>query len=102
MAIETKYYCDRCKKEVKSDDLHLLRVQVKFFPGAAQYATPAEAEWCRDCIVSTGLIKWEPATNSLVKPPVKEPSFEDKVRLLVLDLIQDDITEAAIEAVRDR
>lgn len=89
------YTCDRCKKTVeKRTDLYTLSLVAKDgsygFQGNEMEVESSipPADWCRDCCVESGFLKWQPVE----KQPPQPPTLEDMIREIA--------ATAAQEAVR--
>ena len=82
MGTQTIYTCDRCNKTVEWSigrrTLHSISVTVD----GNQCAHPI-LEWCRECVVEIGLVKWTPIPPQK-KEDLPEPiSIEDLIREIV-------------------
>lgn len=85
MAIETKYICDRCKKEQAVSD-QMWSISVAYSPyGTNAYQSSGQYEqhkqmWCRDCMEANGFFAYPPKEPTADPPP---PGLEDLIRELV-------------------
>jgi hypothetical protein len=64
--VETKYYCDKCKKEVTGKREGCLKVEIAFaFPEMYYFTTSQKKEFllCNDCLAKLS-----------IKVPEKEPT----------------------------
>jgi hypothetical protein len=81
---KTTYTCDRCGKGVDRGELFNVEIIVE----NAHYYVRREAkqwkEWCKQCITDSGLVVYE----KLKDPEVTPPSFEDLVREIIREEIQ--------------
>lgn len=86
------YTCDRCKKvQAKRADLYTLTLQAKNgeygYSGhelTVSSSIPA-ADWCRDCCVETGFVKWQPVE----KQPPAPPTLEEMIRQIAATSAQE-------------
>jgi hypothetical protein len=81
---KTTYTCDRCGAEVERGELFGIEIVVENVHYYVRREAKKQKEWCRQCITDAGLIVYE----RLVNPEITPPSFEDLVREIIREEIQ--------------
>lgn len=75
--ITTIQTCDRCNAEVET--LFELSLQIKTLDSrifSNSISAIAPVQWCRECCIATGYVKWTPIPT----PPPPTPTLEDFLR----------------------
>lgn len=88
------FKCDRCGATAQ-DDKHFLRhvaVGVNWGYGFQAADRKLEAEWCRECLIKTGLHSPQNEADEKIAPPVP-PTLEDLVR----DIVREEIEQRGVE-----
>lgn len=71
---ETKYYCDKCKKEIP--EKRLIKVEIKFVSSDSNYAfCEKRKEICFECIINYGI---EPKPIEKQQALKNDVTFEEK------------------------
>ena len=79
----TTYTCDRCGKTVEAmRELHPIHL------GIGNHGDRV-TEWCRDCLVSTGMVKWVADVKPPDPPPTIAEQLEELLRVIAQEEIQD-------------
>ena len=94
MGVETKYVCDRCGHTQESSD-QMWNVGISY----TTYHAPVRPDisykhlWCRRCLVAAGILSSSEAERKKLDVPEPEirPSFEDMLRSLVEEVVQENI-----------
>lgn len=89
--------CDRCGKEETNNEfkpktfqLWNVSIYVTERPVATYDPPQHREEWCRECCVAVGILgPYNEADNEVVKKAPSPPSFEDLLR----DMIREEIQE---------
>ena len=93
----TTYKCDRCGAEDATNALALQEVTIglrrtgySMVTGGAYTYTDdhgrdsrPRVEWCRKCLVETGILPRHPSVDAALPVPPPPPSLEDMVREIV-------------------
>lgn len=83
--IETKYICDRCKKEQPtSNQFWVVGIMCNSYPAYDENFTRSRAQWCRSCVNEVGLLYERPLTKEaekIVSPAF--PTIEDMIREII-------------------
>ena len=87
--VKTHYLCDRCRKEVKQNELVRIGLGVQRYSsgGGSMYFNSdsvTSADWCNDCCHEVG-IKFKPKPEP---KPETTPSLEDILREWVYEAVQ--------------
>lgn len=84
----TTYSCDRCAATVERPE-DLMSITIFVALGGCSYSTPSHsAEWCRSCVVNTGMKeKLKPGKDDVPPDPEHPPSFESLLRELIREEI---------------
>ena len=85
--IKTTYTCDRCGHTRETgDQMWYVRVVISQFHASSRVSgASVEKLWCRECVEGFGHLPQSVPTTP--PPPTKEESFEDMLRAIVRDEI---------------
>ncbi len=91
----TTYKCDRCGEDIKYPDEQVWNIAVGIacepdVVAHSIYSNCGAAQWCRSCTEEFRLVPRSPKLPGLPEPP---PKFEDLVREIVREEIQDERKE---------
>lgn len=86
---ETKFYCDRCKKEISSTQLTKIKLNVGLY-------IKREVDWCDDCLNETNMkdvCKYTEDQRKAVEDATSQqpPTFEDLILELIQPLIEKEV-----------
>lgn len=88
--IKTEYICDKCKAvQPTREQFWAIRVSVRTVENSPGWQdTFKEKQWCRTCVESIGMLPQVEPTS-----PFVPPSFEDVVREIIRDEVDDALTK---------
>lgn len=92
MAKRTYYTCDRCGKQKAGEPNFVENVGIRVGPAYSHTTMffDLQADWCRNCLIETGLR--DPAAHILTDPPAPDPkpTLEDLIREIIRECIEEE------------
>ena len=84
---KTTLFCDRCHFEVEE----IFSIHLGVNERTYTWTIPT-AEWCRECLVSTGVARWK---SDNATPPNPEPTPTERLEEVIRTIVREEVEDAS-------